>query len=72
MEEDAPRVFARGWRSQEARHHDGRRCVERPGGMSPADVTTIVPMQHTIDCEVVQTAAEERDLLQEILNQVGE
>ena len=69
---DAGGGVARRWRSQKSRHHDWRRGVERPRSMSPADVAAILPTQHTIDCDIVQAAAEERDLLQEILHQVGE
>jgi len=63
-------VFASHRRVEKARHRHRRRGIERLGGMPPADIATILPAQHAIDHDVVETAAEERDLLQKILYQV--
>jgi len=63
---------ARRRAAEKTRNHDRRSGVECSEGMSPPDVATIVPAQHAVDCDVVQTAAEELDLLQKILYKVGE
>ena len=73
MENDVLRgAFANRGCAEKARRHGRRCCVERPGGISPTDVATILPAQHTIDGDVVQAAAKELDLLQKILYQVCE
>jgi hypothetical protein len=57
-------AFADGWRSEKARNH-ARRCrLERTGAMAPGDVATILPAQHAIEHDVVQTVPEELDLPQ--------
>src|SRR5215212_2002066 len=73
MNDDAVRrAFARGWAAEKMRNHDRRGRIERSECLSPADVTTIVAPQHAVDRDIVQTAAEELDLLQKIFEQIGE
>ena len=57
--------------AEKARNHARRRRLERPGGMSPGDVAAILAAQHAIEHDVVQTVAEELDLPQQILYQIG-
>ena len=66
------RAFAHRWAADKTRHHDRRGRNERSECLSPADVTAIVAVQHAVDRDAVKTAAEELDLLQKILEQVGE
>ncbi len=64
-------AFACRRRAEKARDLCRATRLERPRGISPADVATILPAHDAIDRDVVQTATEELDLAQQILNQVG-
>jgi hypothetical protein len=65
-------TFAHNMRVEKARDRYWRHRLERPRGVAPADVAAILPAQDAIDRDIVQTATEELDLAQEILNQVGQ
>ena len=64
-------AFAHRGCAEKVRDRYRSQRLERPRGISPADVAAILPAHDAIDRDVVQTATEELDLAQEILNQVG-
>ena len=71
MKDDAIGSFGSRWSAEKARNLARRRLLERPGGISPANVAAIVPAQHAIESDVVKTAAKDLDLPEQVLDQVG-
>ena len=61
-------TFDRNMRAEKVRDRYGRHRLERPRGVAPADVAAFLPVQDAIERDIVQTAPEELDLAEEILN----